>query len=392
MNKKAFFHLLRKYRQGTATAEERRFIESYYDLFEMEPDPHPGLSTAESDQLKDDILNGVWDKVKQQDSEHKTFSIRKRILQPVRIAAAILVLLAAGSLVYIMSHRTTDHKGPVGQELQQHINDDIRPGGNKAILTLSNGRKISLDTISIGSLAHNGDAHIRKQDNGELIYQDEPYNGGQDIGYHTITIPRGGEYKVVLADGTKVWLNAGSILHYPVTFNNSERRVTLSGEAYFEVAPQMGKTFVVDAGHAEIQVLGTHFNINTYHENRISTTLAEGAVRVSGMDKSLVLKPGQQAISDQQTRDIKVKQVNVEEALAWKNGLFHFNNTNIVSIMQEVGRWYNVEIVYATKNLDSKNFSGVMSRYSEATALLKRLELTGTVHFKMKDGKIIVMD
>lgn len=211
--------------------------------------------------------------------------------------------------------------------------------------------------------------------------------------YNTISTPRGGQYQVMLPDGSKVWLNAASSLRFPTAFTGKERQVKMEGEAYFEVAQQASKPFVVVTGNIKIKVLGTHFNVNAYsNENTIRTTLAEGAVRVSKEDKSKVLEPGEQVQFDKQTGNMSIKQVNVDQMLAWKNGLFYFDNTNIKTIMKQVARWYNVDAVYETAQLKNKNFSGITSRYKNVDGLLKRLELTGTIHFKVEGKTITVMD
>lgn len=394
MDNRQFIQLLEKYRLGMATEEESRFIEFYYDLFEMEPGLESGQNPEEIEQLKEEIRKRAWAKI--HDEEAGTGKLKRLFARPARVAAAIIAIIVTGFMVFMMSNRRSAHESILANNAQPQNKNDILPGGNKAILTLANGQKIILDSVSSGGLVRQKDVDVRKQNSGELVYQIAGLSakgGDLQLNYNTITIPMGGEFKVILSDGTKVWLNAGSSLHYPVAFVGNARRVSLSGEAYFEVAKQAGKSFVVEAGDAEIQVLGTHFNVNAYgDENAVRTTLAEGAVKVSKAGESRLLKPGEQASLYKQTGEIKVSDADVELAIAWTNDLFHFDNTNIELIMREVSRWYDVEVVYATRDLGKKNFSGIMSRYADVASLLQRLELTGVIHFKVEGKKITVMD
>lgn len=394
MDNRQFIQLLEKYRLGMATEEECKFIELYYDLFEMEPGLESWQNPEEIEQLKEEVRKRAWAKI--HDEEARAGKLKKLFTRPARVAAAVIAIIATGFMVFVMSNRRSAHEVILANNAQPQNKNDILPGGNKAILTLANGQKIILDSVSSGGLVRQEDVDVRKQSSGELVYQAAGLSakgGDLQLNYNTITIPMGGEFKVILSDGTKVWLNAGSSLHYPVAFVGNARRVSLSGEAYFEVAKQAGKSFVVEAGDAEIQVLGTHFNVNAYgDENAVRTTLAEGIVKVSKAGESRLLKPGEQASLYKQTGEIKVSDADVELAIAWTNDLFHFDNTNIELIMREVSRWYNVEVVYATRDLDKKNFSGIMSRYADVASLLQRLELTGVIHFKVEGKKITVMD
>ena len=394
MDKTQFFQLLQKYRLGTATEEERELIKFYYDLFEAEPET---LSPEEADRLKEQLRQATWAKIR--DGELKKNGRLKQLFsRPVRVAAAIVALLATGLLVYFLGNQKRGY-GQEGVSLLHHPKqtgvEDIRPGGNKAVLTLANGQKLILDN-NHGTLIRQGAVDVQRPDTGELVYKASglSHNANeQDLGYNTITTPLGGKFKVALSDGTRVWLNAGSSLRYPVAFAGKQRQVWLSGEAYFEVAKQSGKSFLVEAATAEIQVLGTHFNVNAYgDETPVRTTLTEGAVRMSAAGESRILKPGEEASINKQNGEMKVASADVDMALAWTRDLFLFDNTNIKGIMRDVSRWYDVEVIYETKNLENKNFSGVMSRYEEVDSLLQRLELTGVIHFKVEGKKITVMD
>lgn len=394
MTKREFFHILRKYREGTATEEESRFIESYYELFEGEPGMGAWFKPQEDEHVKKDMLNAIWEKIYAQESSKQNHGRIRDFRLPVKVAAAVLILVAGGLLYFFAGNK---HKGPAdlaNQETEIRYKNDIQPGGNKAVLTLSNGQTIILDHANTGMLAQQGDTRVIKLDSGKLSYQGAiaAKNRARKVLYNTITTPRGGQYEVILPDGSRVWLNAASSLRFPTEFQGTSRNVEVSGEAYFEVAKGR-RPFIVKAGEAKVEVLGTHFDIQAYNgEGSIKTTLAEGSVRVSRGVNTCLLKPGQQAGMNLQTGHLHVRQVNVNEVLAWKNGLFYFDNTSIENIMQEISRWYDVDVVYATNRLDEKIFSGVISRYSTVAPLLKRLELTGTVHFRVDGRKITVTD
>lgn len=395
MDKTQFFQLLQKYRLGTATEEERELIKFYYDLFEAEPET---LSPEEADRLKEQLRQAAWAKIR--DEELKKNGRLKRLFSgPVRVAAAVIALLATGLLVYFLGNQKRGH-GQEGYSLLHHAKqsgvEDIRPGGNKAVLTLANGQKLVLDNTNPGTLIRQGMVDVQRRDTGELVYNVSGIShsvDGPNLSYNTITTPMGGKFKIALSDGTKVWLNAGSSLRYPVAFAGKQRQVWLNGEAYFEVAKQAGKTFLVEAGTVEVQVLGTHFNVNAYgDETPVRTTLTEGAVKMSAAGESRILKPGEEGSINKQNGGMKVASADVDMALAWTRDLFLFDNTNIKGIMRDVSRWYDVDVIYETKNLENKNFSGVMSRYEEVDSLLQRLELTGVIHFKIEGKKITVMD
>ncbi len=306
-------------------------------------------------------------------------------------AAALALFLALGAALWSGLRRPPDATArPLAREA-------ILPGSDRAVLTLDNDSSIVLDK-SGGQALCQGSTQLLRTQGGGLVYQPAAENrrrggGRHRTGYNTLSTPKGGQYRITLADGTRVWLNAGSSLRYPVAFYGKTRQVWLSGEAYFEVAPRPEQPFIVEAGKEKIYVLGTSFNVRAYAGGEhIQTTLAEGLVKVAAGKTDLVLKPGSQASMDPATGRLQVSAVDVEGALAWKDGMFHFNGTNIRTIMQDVARWYDVDVQYMTGDLDSKNFSGVISRYSQVTELLKRLEMTGLVHFTVKDRVIIVRD
>lgn len=310
-------------------------------------------------------------------------------------AAAILMTIGIGFWFY----------GP--ESSQDTINpryaNDIAPGGNDAVLTLADGSKISLTDADQGELLNTSGVSIVKAADGQLVYtlDADKKRNDDELKFNTITTPRGGQYQVNLPDGTKVWLNAASVLKFPTTFANlKDRKVELNGEAYFEVAKNKKQPFkvlsTIGDGHRaqEIEVLGTHFNINAYDdEPETKTTLLEGAVKVSNKGNiqakdDIILSPGQQAVLNNQK--LKTHTVDTEEVVAWKNGNFVFANEGIESIMRKISRWYNVEVIYQGKITDN-DFVGTVPRFKNVSEALAILELTKTVHFKVDGRRIIVM-
>lgn len=308
--------------------------------------------------------------------------IRRLPWKAMGIAAAVIGMAILLNKVFIQS--------PEGKNSRISAKEQVLPGGNKAVLTLANGDQVILDTAGNGTIAQQGNVQVLQVQQGQLSFNgsgDEGLPGGMN----TISTPKGGQYQVILTDGTKVWLNAASSLKFPTVFSGAKREVQLEGEAYFEVAGNAHKPFKVNVkDDMAIQVLGTHFNVMAYKdEQNIETTLLEGSVRVEhGLDK-LLLKPGQQA---QLPGDGKLRLsplVDVENVVAWKNGYFQFERSDIPSILRQISRWYNVEIQYEG-NIDfKKEFGGKLSRNSSIEEVLKALELSG-VHFKLEGAKIVV--
>lgn len=310
-------------------------------------------------------------------------------------AAAVLAILSFGIYFYRNQKTSTENN------FAKH---DILPGGNKATLTLADGRVIDLSKVNIGELADQSGISIQKAVNGQLIYsvksKSNQHNLADKLTYNTIATPRAGQYQVNLPDGSKVWLNSESSIRFPVQFSKAERRVELKGEAYFEVAkvyknlksPGERLPFLVSSENQTVEVLGTHFNVNAYPDERATkTTLLEGAVKVFADKVQSVsyLKPNQQAILIGRT--IVVSAVDVEEAIAWKNGLFIFNNQNLGDIMKQAERWYNVEVVFSDEALKLEEFNGTTSRFKNISQLLEVLESTGSVHFKIEGRRIVAM-
>jgi ferric-dicitrate binding protein FerR (iron transport regulator) len=267
--------------------------------------------------------------------------------------------------------------------------DIIVPGGNKAILTLADGSVIQLDSTGTGVIANQGNILLYTS-NGELAYKPAEATGINEIVFNTISTPKGGQYHVVLADGTKVWLNSASSIRYPTAFAGEKRIVELTGEGYFEVAHNAKQPFHVKVNDMEVAVLGTHFNINSYSdEPSVKTTLLEGKVMVRNQHDFVSLNPGQQAIIEPEQTKIRIAHsVDVDEVVAWKNGRFLFNGADVEVIMRQVARWYDVEIVYEQKI--NEPITGGLGRSENVQQLLNILEATGKVKFLVNGKQIVV--
>jgi len=302
-----------------------------------------------------------------------------------RIAAAASILIAVSAGGYFILQKAK----PVPQVAQ--VKYDVLPGGNKAYLTLGNGQRISLTDAKNGTIASQGGKSIQKTAEGMIVYDNTHSNhsAAENI-YNTIETPRGGQYQVVLPDGSKVWLNAASSLKYPAAFKGTDRLVELTGEAYFEVAKDKAHPFKVKTTQQEVEVLGTHFDVNSYaDEAHVSTTLLEGSVKVTGSDKKqIVIKPGEQAIND--GRSISVQQADADNVIDWKDGDFFLNHVPFKVAMRKIARWYDVEVVYETNIPDQIESGGWIKRSRELSKVLGAIERSGQVHFKIEGKKIYV--
>jgi len=299
-----------------------------------------------------------------------------------RIAVAAIAVMVIGTGIFVRSRH---------QIQKQDINyaNDVAPGKHGATLTLADGKKIYLTDLAAGHLANESGVNISKNADGEIVYTVTADINSTAHAINTLQTTRGEQTQLRLPDGSTVYLNAASSLKYPASFmHQEERRVTLSGEGYFEIAKDKAHPFIVESSGQEVKVLGTHFNINAYSNNPDSkTTLLEGSVKITTSKQSKNLTPGTEASND--GKDIVVRQVDTELAVAWKNNLFLFENEELGSIMRQVERWYNVEVIYSD-SIAHERFGGGVSRFDSVAKLLKSLEATGKVHFKIEGRKIYV--
>ena len=374
--------LLEKYKTGNCTPEEILLLQKWFHH----------LHEDELSELTEADLRKAQNELRQ-----KMTSLTRKssvaILWPrIIIAAAILIVISIGTFFYRNYIDESNTKHAISG-----VKNDISPGGNIAFLTLADGRKISLTDAKNGQLAEQSGIKINKTADGQLEYTiSNSDNSSQSISYNTIETPAGGQYQINLPDGSKVWLNSASSLRYPVRFVGKERRVEISGEAYFEVAHNSRMPFKVANASQTVEVLGTHFNIMAYpDETSTKTTLLQGSVKIIKENKSKIISPGQQTrVKD---GNIDVVDVDVNEATAWKDGYFMFKSEDIQSIMRQISRWYNLEVTYQG-NFPEKVFGGKISRSRNVSEVLEILESTGSIHFKIIPGdsfgrerRIIVM-
>lgn len=329
------------------------------------------------------LFRAIHDKIS---AESKPQRRRVFPLHKIAVAASVMGVLLLSVLFFANKNGSN---GIVKAELgKKRFKNDVSPGGDKAVLTLADGSTIVLDEAQNGELTQQGNAKVMKF--GGRISYDPTNKNSSEVVYNTISTPNGGQYQLELADGSRVWLNATSSIHFPTAFIGTERRIEITGEAYFEIAKDPNMPFIVSLTGAEVQVLGTSFNINAYgDEDDVKTTLLEGSVRFINGATTSILKPGQQS---QLTKNGMVKimnEVNVDEVVAWKNGLFAFENASIETVMRQLSRWYDVEIEYNGKTDDL--FIAEMRRDIKLSDALKALELTGKVRFEINGRKIIVM-
>lgn len=358
------------------------------------------LATEEGPEFKGqqsrDVLNRIksdprFSKIPAEHEEAQTPIVKFYQKRWIQIAAAVLVFCTVGIVVLNNKYLKTANK--IAKNTKPAI---IVPGGNKAILTVAGGKTIVLDSAANGLIAKTGVGKVLKTRSGQIVYKSVSSGisnvAAAEVSYNTLSTPRGGEYQVVLPDGTKVWLDAASSITYPVAFTGNERRVKLTGQAYFEVAKNKEKPFYVGINNVQVRVLGTHFNISAYSDdNEITTTLLEGSVQVTKNNTLSLLKPGQQAVVSNNSDKIAVSEANIDDAMAWKNGYFIFNDDNITGIMKKVCRWYNVDVEYRG-NYNDQQFGGTFYRSKSITELLTHLQKIGKLHFTISGRRITVMD
>lgn len=336
-----------------------------------------------------DILNRIFESSQLQTPGHGQLY---RLVWPwLRIAALIVFVTVVGWCFYKWeSAEPLPRELTLAEAAEQH---NIKPGDNKAILTLGDGRIVVLDDINDGFVAEDAGASILKSEGGQLRYNK---NGkpSAELTYNTIRIPRGGRYGLVLPDGSRVQLNADSYIRFPTQFTGDRREVELGGEAYFEIVHDKHRPFYVKTTNQVTKVLGTVFNISAYaDETAIKTTLVTGSVEVNGShgQQPVILKPGQAAINDEGHSRLTVIQADLDRDLAWQKGYFVFNNEHIKTIMQRISRWYDIEVEYQG-NLEHKYFGGIFQQSKSIAQLLDSFKETGIIDFKIIERRVIVME
>ncbi len=365
---------------GASDEELSLLIRQAWD--DLKPAETPLFSNDKTNLMLSNIL-GAQESGNKSKSQNNIFLWGK-----IAVAAMTLVVLTFGAYSYLHNKKAAQQKQIVKIKRPHH---DALPGGNKAVLTLANGKTIILDNAQNGTLAKDGSTLIKKTADGRVIYNTSALsnvNAAPTI--NTITTPRGGQYQVVLPDGTQVWLNSASSLSFPTRFTGKLRQVEITGEAYFEVAKNPLMPFNVKTNRANIEVLGTHFNVMAYDdEATMKTTLLEGSVNITSGTFTARLKPGQQAQIKKSGQNAVVDNIDVTDETAWKDGIFQFSEVGIDVILRQAARWYDVQVTYSGKIPDRK-FTGRISRNVKASVLLEMLKYTG-VDLKIEGNKIIVL-
>lgn len=382
MIREEYKRLYEKYSSGKCTPKELEILENYHDKIDLDLYEWNEQRMGDPVQIKESIQSDLINAIQSQR--------RKRVIitRTWYAAAATIILLLSSGLYFFNFNRT---KQALVTTESPRFKNDVLPGDNKAVLTFDDGSQINLDEAQNGVLVNDNNIAIKKTGEGQL-----EYSAGEKlvktISYNTLSTPMGGQYQLVLPDGSKVWLNSGSSIRFPTAFVEPERIVELKGEAYFEIAKNKKMPFIVKTNNSmDIKVLGTQFNVMAYEdETNIKTTLVEGSVEVLKETGVTLLEPGQAAVLNRGTGKIKVSNVDIEDAIAWKNGEFIFSNENIESIMRKVSRWYDIDVIYQG-NLSNKDFVGTISRNKKISEILKMLELTGAVHFRIDGRRVTVM-
>lgn len=373
MSDDQIIHLINKYRNGTLTETEELAFFSWYAT----------------------VGAGEFHRILQQAGEvdympasPAFLSALEARLQPkvrrmpmlLRAAAAILIIVLGAGAWWLFKPGAKRPMPPLAIAKQ-----DVHPGKNGAVLTLANGQEVALDSAGNGVIANQNGTTITLN-NGSVSYNADK---AAAVSYNMIRTPNARQFKLVLPDGTTVWLNAGSSLKYPTAFTGNERVVAITGEAYFDVAKDARHPFVVEvAQDVKVQVLGTQFNINAYtDEGNIKTTLLQGSVKVNKGASAVVLQPGQQA---QLNNEIIVNDhINTTQVVAWKDGVFNFDNMNVEEVMRQLARWYDIEVIYE-KGIPKTKFYGEIGRNLNLSEVLEGLELSG-VHFRIEGKQLIVL-
>jgi len=386
-------NLFQKYLNNNISADE------YAEMWQL-------MDTEEQSEKLTTLMLNLWQEnpkhtLKDNDWDDK-IRLLKSSIQPLKqkrtsfwkyvAAASIIVALGSGLYVALISKNKSGNS-----EISINgvaANDVQAPQTNRAMITLADGRQVYLDSISSGKVAQEGNINLVKLPDGQIVYETANGDALKVMQYNTLHNPAGSKViDIQLNEGSHIWLNAGSSITYPVAFIGKERKIEISGEAYFEIAKDPSKPFKISAaGKAEVEVLGTHFNINSYSDEAIiKTTLLEGSVKITAAvsNKSHVLKPREQARIHHTGQFSVNKNVDVEEVMAWKNGKFIFQGLDIQSIMRQISKWYDVDVEYKGA-ITKEEFVGIISRNVNISEIIKMLEKTGAVHFEIEGRKIIV--
>jgi hypothetical protein len=421
MQQERLSYLLKQYKGGLLTEREREELKELCspahesDLLDwiqhkMETDAFPLANISEKELQALAVKIVSVDKPEKKGEEAKLSVVhrmhRTHYAPIIRWAAAAVILLMVGIGIYYYAVKRPKALSVAEASKKVLGGNDVLPGGNNAVLTLANGKKIILNNLHDGTVANQGKSKVVKVSSGMIAYRAEgaTHKAPSSVTFNTLSTPKGGQYQIVLPDGTKVWLNAVSSITFPTAFTGKDREVEITGEAYFEVAENAVKPFIVKAlptlgggrEGVEVQVLGTHFDVNAYQdESSLKVTLIEGSVKVAQVatHHTQLIAPGEQAQVNANGNIILNTHVDTSEAVAWKNGKFRFDNTSLPELMRQLSRWYDVKVIYTgnvKEDAGKYAFVGEIERDSKLSLVLKLLELGG-VHFKIEDKELIVM-
>jgi len=373
MNKQ-IIEILTKYQNATCSDEELKLLDEWYHQLKIS---NQTINDNDVVIFTESMLKEFREKVGQ---GVKIIPFYRQPIFRMVTAASVLFVIFLGTYFYVTKPSS---KTLVNQSIVKK--DVIAPSSSKATITLSNGQIVELDAIGSGTLvASQGAVNVMKTEDGQIVYR----GNSKEIAYNTLYNPRGSKViSLRLNDGTIVWLNSQSSIRYPVAFVGDDRQVEITGEAYFEVAKNLSKKFIVASNGLNIEVLGTHFNVNSYNENKnIKVTLIEGSVKIIKGGGTCILKPGQQA---QVANEIQVLNgANIESVMAWKNGFFSFSGTSVEELMNILGRWYNVEIVF-NKSIPNRQFGGQIATSANLSQVVKVLN-ESELKCALIDGKLVI--
>ncbi len=384
MDKKIFLEILNKYNQGKASEQEIEMLHAYYDLFDAEQNVLEQMAANQRDDVKQQIAASIAAQMHLTPVKKPTFSLNIKWLA----AAAVLVLVFSVGILLFNNEETKQNL-----DERQTAAVVIKPGSNQAILTLADGSTIGLNEKGNGVIVQRAGLKVIKSLDGQVQYESD---GEAAPSINTIATPRGGQYQLVLEDGTKVWLNAASSIKFPTHFAGSQRAVDITGEVYFEVAKNKNMPFIVRTQNQQIEVLGTHFNVNSYtDEAKETTTLLEGSVKVAKLKNgavqvgaSKIISPGQEASLTSADKAISVNPADLEAAVSWKNGYFKFDKADIQTVMRQISRWYNVDVKY-NGEISADLFVGKIKRTEDIAGVLRILELS-KINTSVKGRTIVI--
>ncbi|OXG05083.1 FecR family protein [Flavobacterium araucananum] len=369
--------LIHKYLTGSATLQERELLNAWYQKQQTNSQEWIADSFDEEQIIKKEMFAEI---------NAAIAPAKVRSIRPVyKYIAAASVILLVGSVTFFLN----TSKQTISNDAAAVAATSLPGGTNGAVLTLANGEKVQLSSTTLNKTSLGKAPGISSYNDSILRYKDLKNQASKEIAYNTLTTPYGRQFSLVLSDGTKVYMNAGSTLEYPVVFQGSERLVKLTGEAYFEVVHNSKVPFRVKVKDQIIEDIGTAFNVNAYNDERLaSVTLVEGSVKVKKKQSEVIINPGQQAVTSESNNDIAVKEADFDSALAWKNGLFHFKDLQLDVVLKQIARWYNLEIEYQG-GIPSKTINGEIYRNMDGVQVLAVLKNLG-VNYKLEGNKLIV--